>query len=84
MLTTRFTQLVGCSVPLQQAGMGGVAGAGLAASVAQAGALGMIGGVRLTAAFLASVLDRLNRRQLPRAVPRPGVHRGGRGAGAGR
>lgn len=62
MLTTRFTQLVGCAVPIQQAGMGGVAGAGLAASVAQAGALGMLGGVRLTPAFLASVLDRLKQK----------------------
>src|SRR5205807_899416 len=32
-LTTRFTELVGCEIPLQQAGMGGVAGADLAAAV---------------------------------------------------
>jgi hypothetical protein len=31
MLTTRFTRLVGCSVPLQQADMGGVVTAELAA-----------------------------------------------------
>lgn len=43
--------------------MGGVAGAGLAASVAQAGALGMIGGVRLSAPFLTSVLDRLKEKK---------------------
>lgn len=43
--------------------MGGVAGAGLAAEVAKAGALGMLGGVRLTAPFLGSVLNRLNEKK---------------------
>jgi nitronate monooxygenase len=43
-LTTRFTRLIGCNVPIQQAGMGGVATAELASAVALAGALGMIGG----------------------------------------
>ncbi|MGE3804317.1 MAG: NAD(P)H-dependent flavin oxidoreductase [Gemmataceae bacterium] len=57
MLNTRFTKLVGCSVPLQQAGMGGVAQVELAAAVARAGGLGMIGGVRLPAPFLADVLE---------------------------
>lgn len=66
MLTTRFTTLVGCTVPLQQAGMGGVATGELAAAVADAGALGMIGGVRLPAPFLVDVLDRL--RQATRGV----------------
>jgi nitronate monooxygenase len=39
---TAFTDLVGCSLPLQQAGMGGVTSLELAAAVAGAGALGMI------------------------------------------
>jgi nitronate monooxygenase len=44
MLRTRFTDLVGCSVPLQLAGMGGGVGTPeLAAAVARAGGLGMIG-----------------------------------------
>ncbi len=59
MLTTRFTTLVGCRVPIQQAGMGGVAMRELAGAVAEAGGLGMIGGVRLPAPFLAAMLDDL-------------------------
>jgi NAD(P)H-dependent flavin oxidoreductase YrpB (nitropropane dioxygenase family) len=34
-------RLIGCNVPIQQAGMGGVATAELASAVALAGALGM-------------------------------------------
>src|SRR6266849_6435771 len=37
MLATRFTELVGCSVPIQQAGMGAVAPPELAAAVSEAG-----------------------------------------------
>jgi NAD(P)H-dependent flavin oxidoreductase YrpB (nitropropane dioxygenase family) len=59
MLTTRFTKLVGCTVPLQQAGMGGVATRELAAAVTEAGGLGMLGGVRLTANFLLEQIERL-------------------------
>src|SRR5438045_952902 len=62
MLTTRFTRLVGCSAPLQQAGMGGVATWELAAAVAEAGGLGMLGAVRLPAPFLARALDQLGER----------------------
>ena len=41
MITTRFTELVGCTVPIQQAGMGaGLANPRLAAAVADAGGLG--------------------------------------------
>lgn len=61
MLTTPFTTLVGCSVPIQQAGMGGVALPALAAAVSEAGGLGMIGGVRLPAPFLADALEGLRR-----------------------
>jgi len=42
MLQTAFTRLVGCSVPLQQAGMGGAATPELAAAVSAAGGLGMV------------------------------------------
>jgi len=42
MLKTRFTELVGCSVPIQQAGMSSLANPRLAAAVANAGGLGMI------------------------------------------
>ena len=42
MLSTRFTRLVGCSVPIQLAGMGRVLTAELAAAVSEAGGLGMV------------------------------------------
>jgi NAD(P)H-dependent flavin oxidoreductase YrpB (nitropropane dioxygenase family) len=42
MLTTRFTELVGCTVPIQQAPIGGCASPRLAAAVAEAGGLGMV------------------------------------------
>src|SRR5437879_595036 len=40
MLQTKFTELLGCTVPLQQAGMGKIASPALAAAVAEAGAGG--------------------------------------------
>jgi nitronate monooxygenase len=43
-LPTRFTELVGCRYPLQQAGIGGMTTADLAIAVAQAGGLGMLSG----------------------------------------
>ena len=46
MLTTRFTRLVGCDVPIQQAGMGAASPPGLAAAVSNAGAFGMLGTAR--------------------------------------
>lgn len=42
MLETRFTRLVGCSAPIQQAGMGPHANPRLAAAVANAGGLGNV------------------------------------------
>lgn len=42
MLQTAFTKLIGCSVPIQQAGMAALANPQLAAAVSQAGALGMV------------------------------------------
>jgi NAD(P)H-dependent flavin oxidoreductase YrpB (nitropropane dioxygenase family) len=61
MIATRFTELVGCTVPIQQAGMGAAAPPELAAAVSEAGALGMLGTARpgLTPATLASLLDQL-------------------------
>jgi NAD(P)H-dependent flavin oxidoreductase YrpB (nitropropane dioxygenase family) len=66
-LSTRFTALVGCAVPIQQAGMGGVAGPRLAAAVAAAGALGMVGSARIPAPALTQLLDGL-RQTAPGAV----------------
>src|ERR687889_1605600 len=42
MLRTRFTDLVDCTVPIQQAPIGGCASPRLAAAVAEAGGLGMV------------------------------------------
>jgi len=60
MLTTRLTKLVGCTVPIQQAGMGAASPPELAAAVSEAGAFGMLGTARggLNAATLAGMLDR--------------------------
>ena len=61
MIATRFTELVGCAVPIQQAGMGAAAPPELAAAVSEAGALGMLGTARpgLTAATLADRLEQV-------------------------
>ncbi len=61
-METEFTRLVGCAVPLQQAGMGGTAGPDLAAAVTEAGALGMIGAAAASADSLADALDAVARR----------------------
>ncbi|GAA5135229.1 NAD(P)H-dependent flavin oxidoreductase [Pseudonocardia adelaidensis] len=42
MLSTRFTELVGCDVPIQQAPMGQLAPPGLALAVARAGGVGTV------------------------------------------
>jgi nitronate monooxygenase len=41
-LATSFTELVGCTLPIQQAGMGGASTPELAAAVSNAGGLGML------------------------------------------
>ena len=46
MIATRFTELVGCAVPIQQAGMGAGSPPELVAAVSEAGALGMLGTAR--------------------------------------
>jgi nitronate monooxygenase len=58
-LSTSFTQLVGCRLPIQQAGMGGTATPELAAAVTGAGGLGTVAAVLLSAAELAEELDQL-------------------------
>jgi NAD(P)H-dependent flavin oxidoreductase YrpB (nitropropane dioxygenase family) len=57
MLTTRFTDLVGCTIPIQQAGMGAVSPPELVAAVSNAGGLGMLG----TARWGGRTLPNLNR-----------------------
>ena len=59
MLSTAFTDLVGCQVPIQQAGMGGVSTPELAAAVADAGGLGMVSMVMHPAHDVAVALDAL-------------------------
>jgi len=61
MLRTAFTELVGCSVPIQQAGMGGLANPRLAAAVANAGAQGMVSIAGLPPELLADILDKLRK-----------------------
>lgn len=58
-MRTSFTELVGCSIPLQQAGMGGIATPELAKAVSDCGALGSVAGVMHPAADLAAMLDGL-------------------------
>src|SRR2546430_6199492 len=58
-LSTAFTELVGCRVPIQQAGMGGVATPELAAAVADAGGLGMVSLVFMPAGEVGTALDAL-------------------------
>lgn len=56
-MESAFTRLVGCTVPLQQAGMGGTATPALAVAVADAGALGMLAMPTARAAAVADALD---------------------------
>lgn len=59
MLATRFTELIGCTVPIQQAAMGGIATPELAAAVSNAGGLGMLGTSRngITPESLSRLID---------------------------
>jgi nitronate monooxygenase len=57
MLSTPFTTLVACTVPIQQAGMGSVTTPALAVAVARAGGLGMVAGVMEPPDAIAAVLD---------------------------
>lgn len=60
MLSTRFTSIVGCSLPLQQAGMAGTSTAPLVLAVSEAGGLGMFGATGLSPQQLESVLRGIN------------------------
>ncbi|HET9690133.1 MAG TPA: nitronate monooxygenase [Acidimicrobiales bacterium] len=60
-MRTAFTDLVGCRVPIQQAGMGGTATVELAAAVADAGALGMVGMPMAGPGAVVAALERLSR-----------------------
>jgi nitronate monooxygenase len=62
MLRTPFTDLMGCRLPLQLAGMPGVVTPELAAAVAGAGGLAMLSGTRLPPAVLAQTLDMVSSR----------------------
>lgn len=69
MLETSFTKLVGCEVPLQQAGMGRIASFELAAAVSEAGGLGMLGTHSgITLENYIGILDRLKATTKPFGV----------------
>jgi NAD(P)H-dependent flavin oxidoreductase YrpB (nitropropane dioxygenase family) len=55
--TTPFTTLVGCTVPIQQAGFGSSLNVALAAAIGGAGGLGMLGGTLGDEAVLAVACD---------------------------
>jgi nitronate monooxygenase len=55
-VTTRFTELAGCRVPIQQAPMGSVSTPALAVAVADAGGVGSITALGLTASDLDTIL----------------------------
>src|SRR5216684_8697307 len=55
-VATRFTELAGCRVPIQQAPMGSVSTPALAVAVADAGGVGSITAMGLTAVELDKVL----------------------------
>src|SRR4051794_1509957 len=59
---TRFTELVGCSVPVQQAPMGAISSPELAVAVADAGAVGTVTALGLPPEVLVRRLDELGRR----------------------
>ena len=59
MLSTPFTELLGCRLPLQQAPMGGVTTPELVAAAAGAGAVGMVPAQMLPADELAGLLEDL-------------------------
>jgi nitronate monooxygenase len=59
MIETDFTRLVGCTVPIQLAGMGAIVSPELAAAVSEAGALGQISFVQTDPAVAKQRLERL-------------------------
>lgn len=61
MLRTRFTELLGCTIPLQQAPMGTVATVELAAAVAETGGVGMLSTDHVEVDELGEMLDALRK-----------------------
>jgi NAD(P)H-dependent flavin oxidoreductase YrpB (nitropropane dioxygenase family) len=61
-MKTRFTELVGCQLPIQLAGMPGVCSPELVVAVADAGGLAMTSMPRIPAAMVAQELDALRPR----------------------
>jgi len=61
-LTTRFTELVGCARPLQLAGMPGVVTTNLACAVADAGGLAMLPAAGVPVATLSRTMDEVTAR----------------------
>src|ERR1700736_3647694 len=59
MIETDFIRLVGCTVPIQLAGMGAIVSPELAAAVSEAGALGQISFVQTDPAVASQRLDRI-------------------------
>lgn len=59
---TRFTALVGCSVPIQQAPMGAVSSTDLAVAVTEAGGVGTVSALGVPAATFVRRLDDMRRR----------------------
>jgi nitronate monooxygenase len=59
MLETDLTRLVGCTVPIQLAGMGAIVSPELAAAVSEAGALGQISFVQTDPAIAEQRLDKI-------------------------
>ena len=62
LLKTRFTELTGCKIPIQQAPIGGLAKPPLAAAVANAGALGMVAATGLSPEQVSERLDAVRAR----------------------
>ena len=58
-MTTRFTELVGCDIPIQLAGMGPICSDELCAAVSEAGGLGMITVAATNPAGLEARLDHI-------------------------
>src|SRR5262249_10374020 len=61
-MQTRFTQLVGCKVPIQLAAMPAIGSPALVAAVAEAGGLGMVGVPTLPAEVVTALLADLRSR----------------------
>ncbi|MEE8136083.1 MAG: nitronate monooxygenase, partial [Thermodesulfobacteriota bacterium] len=61
MLKTPFTEITGCKVPIQLAGMPGITTNELAAAVSNSGGLGMISGTHMSPEFLLNVINNLKR-----------------------